>query len=531
MVYQRRRNAARWSCLAGCIILAAACGCAMLPPNSLIDPTKVGRFSGEVQESGVRRVLTPRDTPPGLAHATEPTQEDLIPEFAEYHLMPGDAISVTINDLISGGMPYNAGLRVNPLGEIRLPELGSIPVAGLTEAEVEQELSARLREAGLLSDPVVMVFTQVSRGRSFTVLGAVGGAGTYQIPAPDMRLLDAIGMVGDVGANSRELYVIRRVEPEIPLPAEIPDVDLPAEDDEFIIPPPDEPDTPGMTFMTTAGYAQETPPPDTSTDEPPPTRAELDEVLAPPTGTRPADAEPDTRPAFEPLVFDPQTGRLLDVEPEAAESQTDEDVSAPPVDEELQLEEGELDEPFDWEDVDEYGFDQRVIAISVPDLKNGDPRQNIIVRNRDVINVPFDTGVFYMMGEVNRPGVYGFGGRQITIKQAVATAGGFSALAWPQRCEVIRREPGTDKQLTISVDLDKIFYGLEEDFYLRDNDIVNVGTHIVAPFLFVIRNSFRFTYGFGFVYDRNFADKDAYGARTNPQVLEQIRESQRGLPF
>jgi hypothetical protein len=135
------------------------------------------------------------------------------------------------------------------------------------------------------------------------------------------------------------------------------------------------------------------------------------------------------------------------------------------------------------------------------------------------------------MGDINRPGVYSFGGRDITIKQAVAIAGGFSALAWPSRCEVIRREPGMDKQLTIQVNLDKIFYGLEDDFYLRDDDIVNVGSHILAPFLFIIRNSFRFTYGFGFVYDRNFADKDAYGGKINPQTLEIQRRQSSGLPF
>jgi protein involved in polysaccharide export with SLBB domain len=172
-----------------------------------------------------------------------------------------------------------------------------------------------------------------------------------------------------------------------------------------------------------------------------------------------------------------------------------------------------------------------VIAINVTELKAGDPRYNIVVRDRDVINVPIDTGVFYVMGDVSRPGVYAFGGREITVKQALAVCGGFSPMAWPQRCELIRREPGTDKQTTRLINMDAIFAGLEEDFYMRDDDILNVGTHFVAPFLFVIRNSFRFTYGFGFVYDRNFADKDAYGGRLNPEVARQQQRAQRGLPF
>ena len=146
-------------------------------------------------------------------------------------------------------------------------------------------------------------------------------------------------------------------------------------------------------------------------------------------------------------------------------------------------------------------------------------------------HVPTDVGVFYMMGEVNRPGVYGLGGRDITMKHAVAIGGGLTPLAWPQRCEIIRREKGTDKQITIPVNLDGIFAGLEDDVLLKDDDIVNVGTHFVAPFLFVIRNSFRFTYGFGFVYDRNFADQDAYAGRANPESISAARRAQRGLPF
>jgi protein involved in polysaccharide export with SLBB domain len=175
---------------------------------------------------------------------------------------------------------------------------------------------------------------------------------------------------------------------------------------------------------------------------------------------------------------------------------------------------------------------QRTIEIDVNALKAGDPRQNIVVRNRDQIVVPVDTGVFYLMGQVNRPGVFGLNDREVTLKQALgAIGGGFAPLAWPSRCEIIRREKGTDKQITMTVDVDRIFAGLEPDIVLQDDDLVNVGTHTLAPFLFVIRNSFRFTYGFGFVYDRNFADKDAYTARLNPEIVEQNRRAQRGLPF
>lgn len=520
---RRTLKVAAWRQLSAGMLLVGLCGCALVPPNSFLDPTKVGRFGLQAQEGGIRRVLSPLDTPPGLAHATEPTSEDLIPVYEEYRLEPGDQIAITIYDLIFAGTPHSGAYEVNPLGEIRLPELGTVHIVGLTEREVEEELKARLRESGILPKPVVIVFTQLRRGRVFTAVGAVGASGAYPIMDPDLRLLEAIGMIGDVGATSQKMYVIRQLTAESgTVVGEMPQTTPAQPEEELVIPPPTDDDSSSGGFMSATGASVSWQEPEPT----PPTQDELERVLSPPDEPRPKTT---TRPRFEPLVFDPQTGEVIKTEPSAEPPAEPAEPAEPSVAEQPDTE--MLDEPFDWEDVEEYEFEQRVIEINLRELKQGNARYNIVVRDHDVLNVPIDTGVFYLMGDINRPGVYSFGGRDITIKQAVAIAGGFSQMAWPSRCEVIRREPGTDKQLTIQVNLDKIFYGLEDDFYLRDDDIVNVGSHILAPFLFVIRNSFRFTYGFGFVYDRNFADKDAYGAKINPQTLEIQRRQSSGLSF
>ena len=513
---RRTRKVTAWRQLSAGMLLVGLCGCALVPPNSFLDPTKVGRFGLQAEEGGIRRVLSPLDTPPGLAHATEPTSEDLVPVYEEYRLGPGDQIAITIYDLLFAGQPHSAAYEVSSLGDIRLPELGTIRLSGLTEREVEEEIKARLRESGILPQPVVVVFTQLRRGRLFTAVGAVGAAGAYPISDPDLRLLEAIGMIGDVGATSQKMYVIRQAAAETGAVMRETAPATPTQfDEELVIPPPMDDALSSGGLMSGVGTSVSWQDP----DQTPPTKDELESVLSPPAEPRPPAS---TRPRFAPLVFDPQTGEVIQTEPpdEPAEKVVAERPDA-----------DVLDEPFDWEDVEEYEFEQRVIEIDLRELKQGNARYNIVVRDHDVLNVPIDTGVFYLMGDINRPGVYSFGGRDITIKQAVAIAGGFSPLAWPSRCEVVRREPGTDKQLTIRVNLDAIFYGMEDDFYLRDDDIVNVGSHILAPFLFVIRNSFRFTYGFGFVYDRNFADKDAYGAKINPQTLEITRRQSSGLRF
>jgi polysaccharide biosynthesis/export protein len=508
------------------LVLGVICGCALVPPNSFLDPTKVGQYPLDAKEGGIRRILSPRETPPGIASATEPTPDDLIPTYDEYRVAPGDTVQVIIPDLLTPGQPYGANLEVDATGEIRLPDVGSIKITGLTETEIEQEIAARLKEGGLLPRPAVQVSTQLKRGRLFHMMGAVRQSGPYPIGQPDLRLLEAIGMAGDVDATARKMYVIRRAAgPK----AAAPDSTAPEErgEDGLVIPPPTEEQepAPAPALSSASGHAWQEPPP----DAPPPTREELADVLNAPTSqTRPATSNPTPttreKPAFEPIViFDPQTGEVLTPEPKPSPEPAAQAKPAPS--------ERELEQPFQWEAVEDAGFDQRVIAIDVVELKAGNPRYNIVVRDRDVLNVPVDTGVFYIMGEVVRPGVFAFGGRDVTVKQAMAICGGFSPLAWPQRCELIRREPGTDKQFTRAVNLDAIFAGLEEDFYLRDDDILNVGSHTLAPFLYVIRNSFRFTYGFGFVYDRNFADKDSYGSRINPEILRQERRQARGLSF
>ena len=523
-----------WS--AGCFCLAAAAlvilsGCALLPPNSFLDQTRVGMFPSEYREGGIRRVLTPREGPVGLANATEPTPDDLVPFFDEYRIGVQDGLSINIEDFLRSGFPFTTQIEVSPTGYVRLPELGSIRVVGMTEKELEDELRTRLQEAGILPQPVVQVFIINKRSRYFSVIGGATRPGAYPLAQPDTRLLDVLGQVGDITPLSKRIYVVRRTSLTAELETETP-LEPPSESREIIVPPDGDEFFESTTLMTQQGDNSN--PPKAEVEDNPSDAAAFEEILAPRgQATQPAAGEAAPQPQqrrFAPLIFDPVTGTLQEAprersateEPMELESLGTPETSTPPWSE---------GEEFDWDAVPEYELSQRVIEINVAALKAGDPRQNIVVRDRDMINIPIDTGVFYVMGAVNRPGVFSFNGREITVKQAVAVFGGFSQLAWPSRCEIVRREPGTDQQLTIPVNLDLIFAGYEDDILLRDDDILNVGTDIIAPFLYVIRNSFRFTYGFGFVYDRNFADKDAYGSKINPETLEIQRRQNQGLPF
>lgn len=161
---------------------------------------------------------------------------------------------------------------------------------------------------------------------------------------------------------------------------------------------------------------------------------------------------------------------------------------------------------LDWE----LASQTRSIRIPVDKLLAGDSRYNIVIKPGDTIHVPVDLiGEFFIMGNVNRTGVVNLTGRPMTLMMAIAAAGGLGPLAMPRRVEVTRRI-GTKQQEIVMVDLDRIARGEQPDFFIKPNDLINVGTDATARWRAVLRNAFRATYGFGFVYDRNFADAD-YG--------------------
>jgi len=161
---------------------------------------------------------------------------------------------------------------------------------------------------------------------------------------------------------------------------------------------------------------------------------------------------------------------------------------------------------------------RRIIRFDVQTLQAGDPTQNVVLRDGDIITIPSPpVGDFYMAGQVSRPGVYSLTGRKITLLQAVAAAGGTTAVAVPWRTEVVRRSSETEEEI-IYVDLAKIARGDAPDFYVQPDDLIRVGTDQGAIFNAVLRNAFRATYGLGAVYDMNFADFYPWRATTHPII-------------
>ena len=90
------------------------------------------------------------------------------------------------------------------------------------------------------------------------------------------------------------------------------------------------------------------------------------------------------------------------------------------------------------------------IVLDIDGLLNGgDLSQNVKLQNGDVVYVP--KSVFYIYGEVNRPGAYRLE-KGITVKRAIALAGGLTANGSERRIEITRRDQKREVSTTSAID-------------------------------------------------------------------------------
>ncbi|AQT69697.1 Vi polysaccharide export protein VexA [Anaerohalosphaera lusitana] len=491
------------------ISLAVICtGCS----RDILDPTQIGRFRPTPVTNVILDSLWVGDEPDRtFAGAQEPRPEDLIPYDIDYRFGTGDIVRISIYELRQEGLPFVNDYQVTETGMISIPDVGLVRAQGLTEKQLEDEIKQALYP-DILLDPSVTVLLVNSERLVYSVNGqGVGRPGQYQIPRSDFRLSRALAQAGSVAQfNVSTIYVTRRVSGERAAFEQT--IQEQERDDEDI--------EPGEMDVTEPGDGQDT------------TEDEILEMISPSmmfsgktTAIRAADTDAEELEALaapegmedkQQKVDRADNGRIEWIFENGrwVPKQVGEDTGA---DQEIIEQAGpdqstSQEQPegtsYSWDQIGTGGTQTRVIEIPREKLFGGDPRYDIIIRPGDAITVPIDlVGEFFVTGNLNFDGAIPLTGRPITLKQAIALGGGLGPLAWPKKVEVIRRI-GKNRELIVMVDLEKIAKGLQPDFFIKEYDLINVGTHGSSRYLATLRNAFRFTYGFGFIYDRNFADRD-----------------------
>lgn len=516
------------------LVLAGGTGCNSIF-NGLLDPSQVGRFRGPVITNEIRRSISVADEPRIEIEAEEPTAEDLEVRKRDYALEAGDIIELSIFDLLSPGQPWVEGRQITQEGYITLPQFKrDLKVEGLTARELETYLEKTLQDEQLiLVDPEVTILVREARSRTYNMLGSVGISGTDTIPKPEFRLIDALARargITPVGGPRqplvRTIYVFRRIRPPIQWKDEFGD-NISSNDNAS------GPEFPGQPWPGQLGrLGRQSSAGMDLMDEFDNNYILASEVRA----NQSVQSQPGEQSGHWIWIDADQQWKYVKLDQAASAPSRAVArpglATLPAVGKPVVAEEGAQEPLVDWESLlEEEELTQRIIRIPLAKLWGGDHRYNIVIRDGDTIRVPAPIqGEYYIMGNIVRPGPYSLTGREVTVRQAVASAGGLSALADPSRCELVRRIERDKEQLVI-LDVDRIFAGKDPDIMLKPDDVINIGTNPILPFLAVVRNAFRATYGFGFVYDRNFADIDSYGGQPNPTQRRRTEQQRLGLFF
>jgi polysaccharide biosynthesis/export protein len=121
-----------------------------------------------------------------------------------YRVGAGDRLTVRV----AGEADLTADYLVDGSGNISMPYVQSLPVAGLTTPKIETLITARL-QSGYLRDPKVSV--QVTTLRPFYILGEVNTAGSFSYQ-PGISVQNAVAIAGGYSARAdhREVLITRK---------------------------------------------------------------------------------------------------------------------------------------------------------------------------------------------------------------------------------------------------------------------------------------------------------------------------------
>jgi polysaccharide export outer membrane protein len=120
-------------------------------------------------------------------------------KFSALVIGPGDDVEITVY----GAPDLSGHTRVSAEGNISMPLIDYIRIAGLSSSEAESVIEAKLRENNFVNDPHVAVFVKEYNSSGISVAGEVAKPGFYSALGPH-RLFDVLQAAGgptDKAAN------------------------------------------------------------------------------------------------------------------------------------------------------------------------------------------------------------------------------------------------------------------------------------------------------------------------------------------
>lgn len=118
---------------------------------------------------------------------------------------PGDTLELTV----FGQPDLSSRITVTADGEITVPFLGHLRVAGESPSAIARRVEAGLQRGGYLRDPQVSIEVTQIRSRVVSILGEVGQSGRYPIEGR-LSLLELLAMAGGLKDAASDTIVLMR---------------------------------------------------------------------------------------------------------------------------------------------------------------------------------------------------------------------------------------------------------------------------------------------------------------------------------
>jgi polysaccharide biosynthesis/export protein len=168
------------------------------------------------QEQSVTKAAGKKDsalTAPDPDQKTRTEQTVMARSGSLLRLESGDLVEVTVYNVPE----LTTKARISSDGEIYLPLIDSIQVAGLTAEEAEGLIQKRLSDGGFVKSPHVTLFVDQYASQGASVLGEVSKPGVYPVLG-DQRLFDLVSAAGGFTEKAgRGITVTHRNQTEKPL--------------------------------------------------------------------------------------------------------------------------------------------------------------------------------------------------------------------------------------------------------------------------------------------------------------------------
>lgn len=192
-------TASRWAFMA-VILLMAASSCSVPKDVTYVQDLQPGTYTLSEVEGTIK--AQPGDRLSILVTSKDQALSSIF--NLNYYSINSQSPEIRTGSSAGGTNTHTLQYTVDEQGNVEIPVLGTVHVAGLTRSQIAQEVKNQLISRNFLKDPTVVV---EFGNPQISVLGEVNSPGRKTLDRDHVTLLDALAMAGDLNITGQRTNV------------------------------------------------------------------------------------------------------------------------------------------------------------------------------------------------------------------------------------------------------------------------------------------------------------------------------------